>query len=88
MTYFEYIRSLSDEDLAYFIDFIQPEITLISLAMERTLKGRGTRDKWDPSSASTCRLDGTRRRMYFTLNQDFDQLMHDLDNEENPNWNI
>ncbi|MDO4647190.1 MAG: hypothetical protein Q4B26_00970 [Eubacteriales bacterium] len=88
MTYFDHIRELSDEDLAYFLDFLQPEVTLIALAMERTLKAKGSRDKWDPENEATCQLTGTRRNMYFALKKDFDQLMNDLDNEENPNWNI
>ncbi len=88
MTYFDYIRSLSDEDLAYFIDFVQPEITLFALAMDRTLKGKGTRDKWDKSNEATCRLNGTRRKMYFTLKRDFDKEMEDINNDVNPNWEL
>lgn len=37
MKYIEHIRAMSDEDFAYFLNFLQPEIELFALAMERTL---------------------------------------------------
>lgn len=38
MRYIDHIRAMSDADFAYFLNFLQPEIELFALAMERTLQ--------------------------------------------------
>ena len=37
MRYIDHIRNMSDDQLAYFLNAIQPEITLWSLSMMRAL---------------------------------------------------
>lgn len=84
MTYFDHIRELSDEDLAYFIDSLNPDIEVLMLAMKQTLDGRGRRDRWDEGASST--LTGTRIYMYQTLKKDFDERLREIECERNPNW--
>ena len=63
MTYMEHIRNLSDEDFAYFLNFLQPDIELFALAMERTLQVKR-------SVAGTHSLNGDARSLYFTMQKD------------------
>ncbi len=86
MTYMEHIKQMSDEDFAYFLDFLQPEIELFMLAMERTLAGKGSRDCWRPGDDGTCQLNGTRRSMYIMLKKVYDEEMKRICNDINPSW--
>lgn len=68
MTYLEHIRNLSDEDFAYFLNFLQPDIELFALAMERTLQVKR-------SVGGTHSLNGDARSLYFTMQKDFEETM-------------
>ena len=78
MTYLEHIRTMSDDQLAYFLNMIQPEITLWSIAMERALKKKPY-DGLDALKGT----NGDTRRIMSILYKDFDYEMKLMDEEIN-----
>lgn len=79
MTYLEYIRNFSDGQLAYFLNAIQPEITIFSLAMSRALSDKVNNGKNYKGPDSLSGLSGDARMMLSTLRKDFDKTMRDLE---------
>ena len=79
MTYLEHIRNFSDGQMAYFLNAIQPEITIFSLAMERALSDNVNNGKNYKGPDSLFGLDGDARGMMSTLYKDFEKQMRDLE---------
>ena len=50
MRYIDHIRNMSDDQLAYFLNAIQPEITLWSLSMPSSLTDMDDKDVEDGGS--------------------------------------
>ena len=79
MKYVEHIRAMSDEDFAYFLNFLQPEIELFALAMERTLKCKRSFNLGEHN------LNGDARSLYITLQKDYEEVMQRIANNINEN---
>lgn len=77
--YIEHIRAMSDEDFAYFLNFLQPEIELFALAMERTLKYKRSFNLGEHN------LNGDARSLYITLQKDYEEVMQRIANNINEN---
>ena len=86
MRYIDYIRNMSDDQLAYFLNAIQPEITLWSLSMMRALSRKPYKgvDALNGTNGDTRTLmsilykdyDYEMKLMYEERNQSLDDL-HD-----------
>ena len=79
MTYIEHIRNFSDGQIAYFLNAIQPEITIFSLAMSRALSDKVCNGKDYKGPDVYFGLNGDARDMMATLYKDFEKQMRDLD---------
>ena len=79
MTYLDHIRNFSDGQMAYFLNAIQPEITIFSLAMDWALSDKVNNGKNYKGSDALFGLDGDARSMMSTLYKDFDKQMRDLE---------
>lgn len=78
MRYIDHIRNMSDDQLAYFLNAIQPEITLWSLAMTRALSRKPYK--------GTDALNGTNgdtRTLMSILYKDYDYEMKLMNEERN-----
>lgn len=78
MRYIDHIRNMSDDQLAYFLNAIQPEITLWSLAMTRTL----SRKPYKGVDALNG-TNGDTRTLMSILYKDYDYEMKLMDEERN-----
>ena len=79
MTYLDHIRNFSDGQMAYFLNAIQPEITIFSLAMTWTLAD-GKRNGKDYNGPDVYHgLNGDARDMMRMLYKDYDKTMRDLE---------
>lgn len=56
MRYIDHIRAMSDADFAYFLNFLQPEIELFALAMERTLQWPAFSQLRQTQSQRRCKI--------------------------------
>lgn len=83
MTYLEHIRNFSDGQMAYFLDAIQPEITLFSLAMNWTLADNRDNGKDYNGPDVYHGLNGDARDMMRILYKDYDKDMRDLEDCRN-----
>lgn len=79
MTYLEHIRNFNDGQMAYFLNAIQPEITIFSLAMTRALSDKFCNGKDYRGPDVYFGLNGDARDMMATLYKDYDKTMRDLD---------
>lgn len=79
MTYIEHIRNFNDAQLAYFLNAIQPEITIFSLAMSRAISDKVNNGKNYNGPDRLSGLDGDARTMLSILRKDFDRQMRELD---------
>lgn len=78
MRYIDHIRNMSDDQLAYFLNAIQPEITLWSLSMMRALSKKPYK--------GVDALNGTNgdtRTLMSILYKDYDYEMKLMDEERN-----
>jgi len=82
-SYMDHIRKMSDADFAYFLNFLQIEIPLLALAVDRTEQKK--RAPWREGDHGTVDLNMDARHLYFTLCKDYDEEMNDLENEINRN---
>jgi len=78
MRYIDHIRNMSDDQLAYFLNAIQPEITLWSLSMMRAL----SRKPYKGVDALNG-TNGDTRTLMSILYKDFDYEMKLMDEERN-----
>ena len=78
MRYIDHIRNMSDDQLAYFLNSIQPEITLWSLSMMRAL----SRKPYDGCDALNG-TNGDTRTIMSILYKDYDYEMKMMDEERN-----
>ena len=78
MRYIDYIRNMSDDQLAYFLNAIQPEITLLSLSMMRAL----SRKPYKGVDALNG-TNGDTRTLMSILYKDYDYEMKLMDEERN-----
>lgn len=78
MRYIDHIRNMSDDQLAYFLNAIQPEITLWSLSMMRALSRKPYKgvDALNGTSGDT-------RTLMSILYKDYDYEMKLMDEERN-----
>lgn len=83
MTYIDHIHNMNDAQLAYFLNAIQPEITIFSLAMSRALSDQINNGKNYKGPDSLSGLSGDARTMLSILLKDFDKEMRDLDDCRN-----
>lgn len=83
MTYLEHIRNFSDGQMAYFLNAIQPEITIFSLAMSRALSDKVNNGKNYKGPDVYCGLSGDARYMMSLLYKDYDKDMRDLEDCRN-----
>ena len=79
MRYIVHIRAMSDADFAYFLNFLQPEIELFALAMERTLQCQRS------LNCGKHNLNGDARSLYFTLQKDYEEVMQQIADSINKN---
>lgn len=79
MRYIDHIRAMSDADLAYFLNFLQPEIELFALAMERTLQCQRS------LNCGKHNLNGDARSLYLTLQKDYEEVMQQIADSINKN---
>lgn len=79
MTYIEHIRSMNDAQLAYFLNAIQPEIPIWSLAMSRALSDKVNNGKNYKGPDVYYGLSGDARYMMSLLYKDRDREMRDLE---------
>lgn len=79
MTYIEHIRNFNDGQLAYFLNAIQPEITVFSLAMNWALSDNRNNGKNYSGPDPLSGLDGDARYLLGVLYKDYDKDMRDLD---------
>ena len=79
MRYIDHIRAMSDEDFAYFLNFLQPEIELLALAMERTLQYQRS------LNCGKHNLNGDARLLYLTLQKDYEEVMQQIADSINKN---
>ena len=78
MRYIDHIRNMSDDQLAYFLNAIQPEITLWSLSMMRALSRKPYKGV-DALNGTT----GDTRTLMSILYKDYDYEMKLMDEERN-----
>lgn len=78
MRYIDHIRNMSDDQLAYFLNAIQPEITLWSLAMTRALSRKPYKDV-DTLNGT----NGDTRTIMSILYKDYDYEMKRMNEERN-----
>ena len=78
MRYIDHIRNMSDDQLAYFLNAIQPEITLWSLSMTRALSRKPYKGV-DVLNGT----DGDTRTLMSILYKDYDYDMKLMDEERN-----
>lgn len=78
MRYIDHIRNMSDDQLAYFLNAIQPEITLWSLSMMRAL----SRKPYKGVDALNG-TNGNTRTLMSILYKDYDYEMKLMDEEQN-----
>ena len=79
MTYLEHIRNFSDGQMAFFLNAIQPEITIFSLAMTWTLADGKHNGKNYSGPDVYNGLNGDARDMMRTLYKDYDKTMRDME---------
>jgi hypothetical protein len=78
MRYIDHIRNMSDDQLAYFLNAIQPEITLWSLSMMRAL----SRKPYKGVDALNG-TNGDTRTLMSILYKDYDYEMKLMNEERN-----
>ena len=78
MTYIDHLRNMSDEQIAHFINGIQPEIELWMLAFERAMNYR-----YDGPDAYHG-LNGDARSLMHILYKDYDLELQRLEDKYNP----
>ena len=81
MRYIDHIRNMSDDQLAYFLNAIQPEITLWSLSMTRAL----SRKPYEGVDALNG-TNGDTRTFMSILYKDYDYEMKLMDEERNQSF--
>lgn len=79
MTYLEHIRNFNDGQMAYFLNAIQPEITIFSLAMNWTLSDNRNNGKNYKGPDSLFGLSGDARYLLSVLYKDYDRDMRNLE---------